>query len=460
MEIAKYRRDEYEYFKCAYNQTGYTVYPKKVAVTAGSSQAVWLDKDTLFKRKQQDGNHSINWEDEIGMHHFIYQEEKGSFDDLAEVICYKLAKRLGTRQKVCNNGEVKTVPLVDCAEYRLAVYTDSKGYVQHGCTSKNIAKDGEVLMVGATLLSHLPEEEKVVYGRTTNTLGNHLKAVERHVNSMNTLSSVKTELDKDIPLELKIRSAFCWKTSNSDNHSNNILYIQKVMPDGLRVLEVATMIDNGAAWEMCGPLYPRYQGLVDGDSHHGQTKIDENGNLVMLTDPFKHTAFALDAGNLNGHTKTFNGEQLDYEYDMVANALADPEFYQALYQMEQNFDIQGVFEEITQEYRLKWPELSKEVITATCDYKSQILANVMTDYFCYSAYKQCVGPVDLENPTELYETFRQGMKDLPLQESIEGYQQAFAEIATKNNIAIPQESLTSVTFLPQNDPVQTDDVAQ
>ena len=52
------------------------------------------------------------------------------------------------------------------------------------------------------------------------------------------------------------------------------------------------------------------------------------------------------------------------------------------------------------------------------------------------------------------------MGTLPLQESIQGYIDAFKNIAQSQNIEVTDEQLSSLNFLPQDDLSQTDDLSE
>ena len=66
--------------------------------------------------------------------------------------------------------------------------------------------------------------------------------------------------------------------------------------------------------------------------------------------------------------------------------------------------------------------------------KASFMTQAMSNYFCYTAFKSCIGEVDEENPSELYTLFQSQMGELPLQESVQGYIDAFKNIAQSQNI--------------------------
>ena len=100
------------------------------------------------------------------------------------------------------------------------------------------------------------------------------------------------------------------------------------------------------------------------------------------------------------------------------------------------------------------------VTTADSNLKASFMTQAMSNYFCYTAYKTCIGEVDEENPSELYSLFQSQMGELPLQENIQGYIDAFKNIAQSQNIEVSDEQLSTLNFLPQDDLSQTDDLAE
>ena len=85
---------------------------------------------------------------------------------------------------------------------------------------------------------------------------------------------------------------------------------------------------------------------------------------------------------------------------------------------------------------------------------------VIGKYFCYTAFKACIGEIDEQNPSELYTIFQEQMTNLPLQENIEGYMDAFRNIAKENQVEIDEEKLGNLSFLPQDDLSQDTDLSE
>ncbi|MBQ9786384.1 MAG: hypothetical protein IJW25_02845, partial [Clostridia bacterium] len=243
MEISKYRRHEFDYGEIKWQamQNGQN-YPKALSVDKGHSTLYQFSPDYFFKRKQQDGNHGLHSEGYgiHSQHHFVYDEIIGSFDDLAEVMCCKIANKLGTTQKTNYLGQKYEAPVVDTAKYFLAVYKNKDGDEERGCLTENVAKNAHLIQ-GTTFLQNLPCATPT---RTPeNSLPNYLKALNDY--------SEKTGivLDPNIQRDLVVNSYFCWKVANCDNHCNNITFLQTRNPDGTNVLTVSPIIDNGSAWE-------------------------------------------------------------------------------------------------------------------------------------------------------------------------------------------------------------------
>ena len=462
MEISKYYRREYDYSKIRYEsmmnpQAG--SFPKVVPAKDGSSTSFWLNPNQLFKRKLQDGNFTLNFH---SGHHFRYDEQLGSFDDLAEVLSYTIAKNLGTRVKTDNNGNTYEAPVVNCAEYELATFTNPQEQEYRGCVTENIVPSGAYLIKGSDLLRSLPEGS-----RPTNSLPDYMKAINSYSQRMGCTP------DRNIKNDLIINSYFCWKIYNSDNHGSNITFLQQKLPDGGLDLSVSPIIDNGSAWELSLPYATqdgssvtfRYEGLKNSESCIANT--DENGKTTytFTKDPFvKHTAFSLKAGSLGGHSKELNGEKFEYEYDLAAYALADPEIYSAIYAIESNFNLQGAFKEVGEKYRLTWPDHMKDVVAGASQYKTDLISSVMADYYCYTAFTNTIGEVNQDNPSETYLTFREEMQKLPLQPSAEAYMEEFLRVAQENQITVDQSQLENLEFLPKPENeqifVQDDGVAQ
>ncbi len=457
MEICKYRREDLDYGRIREDSryAGKT-YPKKLPVVDGHSTSYQISDEWFFKRKQQDGNYYLS-SSVHSQHHFIYEESVGSFDDLAEVLCYTLAKNMGTRIKTDNSGNQVVVPLIDCAEYKLATYLSETEELQRGCMSRNIARPGQRVIKGIDLLNYLTDNRNAA-ASPANTLPNYIAAL-KHVSR-----STGTRIDRNIAQDLIINSYFCWKVANTDNHSNNIFFVQeKDENTGAWTLSVGALIDNGSAWELSmpyhvfkpdGSMYCRYQDIYSKLTGEDEISADKVGDINLEENPFcYHNAFKLEAGDLNGHSKMLNGKKLDYEYDLAAYALTYPEIYQAIYQIEQEFDIERAFYEVSSTYSLKWPDFMKETIRATSEYKSKVLQSVMADYFCHTAYTSCVADIQGESDV-LYNLFRQEMENLPLQPNLQGYISTFEHIAEQYRIPIDRDKLSTLEFLPKQPQTQ------
>ncbi len=451
MELCKYRREEYDYSDIKFRTLNDPIkYPKKLNVKEGHSTCYQLSQEWFFKRKQQDGNYYLT-NNIHSQHHFIYNEEVGSFDDLAEVLCYVLAKNMGTRTKYDRNGNPTEVPVVDVTEYRLAEYTAEGDELQRGCVSRNIVKPNETIIKGNAILGYLSEDPNSLT-EPDNSLKNYIAALKKYAE----ISGV--ELDNNIVKDLIINSFFCWKVANSDNHSNNIVFIQERTPEGSK-LRVGTLIDNGSAWELSIPLYTtkidgtqesRFKQIYVGLTGDPNITPEQARDVKFERNPFfYHNAFTLDAGDLYGNQKFLNGKNLSYEYDLAAYALSSPEIYDAIFKINNNFDLQRAFDEVDAQYRLVWPEFMKETISATADYKSRLISQAMADYYCYTAYTQCVSTLDQEDIDQTYLTLSAAMRELPLQPSAEDYSKHFLALAKENGIDIDQQQLAEISFLPK-----------
>ena len=435
--------DFYDYYKI-----------KIISAMDGSSNTIYIeDTDEFFKECLQDGNKTATWQDDQGEHSFVHIEEAGSFDDYAEVLSYYLTKGFGSRQITDFQGNPQVVPVINCAEYRLAQYKDKRGYLHRGCVSKNIAQKGETLVKGVRILDPLKDPNRPAQ-KVRNSLANHKQALQIYKETQERLTRREVVLDPNIETDLLINAYMCYRVSNSDNHSSNIIYVQKTLPDGRILVSVAPMIDNGNAWEMSnGQCLSMYRSIIEKNTN-------ENGEFVLTDSPFKHQAFHLDAGSLNGHSKQIDGKDLSQEFEFAAHALSNPDFYEAIFKMEQNFDVQQAFKTLAINYRSNFPKEVTMLTTADSELKASFMTQAMSNYFCYTAFKSCIGKVDEENPSELYTLFQSQMGELPLQESVQGYIDAFKNIAQSQNIEITDEQLANLDFLPQDDLSQTDGLVE
>ena len=443
-------------------------YPKKISVKDGSSMSYWLDNNTIFKGKPADGNRG--WNPVDSLHHHVYDEYAGSFDDLAEVMAYTLAKNMGTRTKTMYDGTKKEVPLVDVAYYDLAMMLDRKETEIRGCVTKNIVPIGSprnMLIKGATLL----EKAFPSVNREMNSIPHYITAVQKYAEQQSQMTGRNVIVDPNLKNDLIINSYFCWKIGNVDNHSSNITYLQQEMPDGSLLLSVSTLIDNGAAWGLNTSQKEQnpktdYERLTFVEktifNAGGVISNNANGNpmAVFNKDPFKHTAFYLYAGSLNGHNKQIGDEKFAYEFDLAANMLSNPEVYDAIYQIEQQFDMDKALSQVAREKYVTYPNLLPETMRGLTEFKSNLLSQVVSNYYCYTAFTSCVGEVDLENPSELYTTFCEQMSALPLQPNVESYMNEFLNIASQNQVEVDPELLATVEFMPKPEQTQNMDTTQ
>ena len=181
---------------------------------------------------------------------------------------------------------------------------------------------------------------------------------------------------------------------------------------------------------------------------------------MFTKDPYKHTAFYLNAGSLNGHPKQIGDEKFIYEFDLAANMLSNPEVYDAIYQIEQQFDMDRAIKEVAREKYVTYPSKLPELMRGLTDFKSNLLSQVVSNYYCYTAFTSCVGEVDLQNPSELYTAFSEQMSALPLQPNMESYMAEFLNIATQNQVAVDPEKLATIEFMPKPEQTQNVDPAQ
>ena len=444
-------------------------YPKPVSVHKGHSSIYQISQDWFFKRKQQDGNygadsmhnsgssivqffHSMGSFDNptpFSQHHFVYNELKGCLEDVAEVFCYTVSKGLGITKKTDIYGRTFDAPVVDVAEYQLAEYKDKEGILQRGVLSKNIVGENDNLIQGDFFLKFLKE------GSIGSNLPNYVRAINAYAEATGVL------IDPNLQRDLIVNSYFCWKVSNTDNHRNNITFIQTQGPDGTPYVKVSTLIDNGGAYDSSSTYYLKgentslYERMFQRELGTDTVTTEQASQTVFTENRFiQNTAFKLGAGDLHGHPKTLAGKPMEYEYDLAAFALANPNIYSSIYQIEQNFDIASAAAEMSKTYGLKWPDFYLEAMNACNAYKTNVISQVMADLFCHTAYTACVGQVNTEQPDDLYLAFQEQMRGLPLQENIEGYIQEFMKLANQANIPVDQATLETLIFLPEQETPQ------
>lgn len=428
------------------DKKGYPIYPRVLPSSQGTSYTYQISDDWFFKRKLQDGNNPAQI---FSQHHHkkTYDELSGSFDDLAEVICYILAKNIINP----TTGE----KIIDVAEYKLATFTDENDILYRGCISKNICNNpGEKIVTMAEILS--------CTGIKGNSITDYMSALEKYTKARNItidLPATRTELIK--------HSFFCWKVANSDNHKNNIIYVfNRNTPNG-PTLRLKSLIDNGSAYELSSPYTTsnsdhatsRFEQLLYDDNF---SVIDENGqrHFAFSQYPFMHNAFHLDVSQLLFNDVKIGEKSFSYEYCLASEILSDPELYESIYQIETQFDLDKAIAEIDDTYGKKtpnneklidWPPLLKEYMYETNRVKSETLSTITADYYLYAAFSKCIGTVDREKPSDLYENFRKSMISLPLLPNKKAYDLAFTTIAQSYGVEIDTNLLESLAFKKSNE---------
>lgn len=440
-------------------------YPKSISVNKGHSSIYQISQDWFFKRKQQDGNYgadsmqtnnrssivqyfhsmgSFDTPTPFSQHHFVYNELKGCLEDVAEVFCYTVSKGLGTTKKTDIYGRQYDAPVVDVAEYQLAEYKDKEGILQRGCLSRNILGENDNLIQGDFLLKFLNE------GNIGSNLPNYLRSIQSYADT------IGLAIDPNLQRDLIVNSYFCWKVGNTDNHRNNITFVQTKGPDGTPYIKVSTLIDNGGAYDSSLTYFINnsqisiYERMFQKELGTSQVTTEQAAQTVFTENRFiEHTAFKLGAGDIYGHPKSLGTKPMEYEYDVAAYALANPEIYSSIYQIEQNFNVAEAARSMSKDYGLRWPDFYLEAMNACNGYKTSVISQVMADCFFHTAYTSCIGEVNLEQPNELYVALQQQMRALPLQESVDGYVQEFMKLANQANIPVDQATLETLNFLPE-----------
>lgn len=421
---------------------GIPVYPILMSSSQGSSFTYKISNEWFFKRKLQDGGNPLEI---LSQHHHsqAYNELSGSFDDLAEVLCYFLA------QGMIDSKTGK--PLVDVCEYRLATYCDKEGIKLRGCISKNLCMDpNDTLISMADILNSTSFKN----GRDLDV---YMAALKEYCER----KKIKCDYQKTRQT-LILNSRFCHKVKNSDNHKNNVTFIIHKESDGTYSIAPSALIDNGSAYEMSAPYISggsangesKFDSLMKEDAY---TMVDADGNKHFCFPfyPHMHTAFFLSTDSLLFEDTRIDGKHFTYEYSLASEMLSDPELYRKVFEMEKQFDLNAAIDMLDRTYgsdirkpkkMLDWPPLLKEYMFESNNCDSKILETLLADYYTYAAYSQCVAPVDRQNPTEQFEALRQIMLTIPLQRDKESYDEIFMGIAHSMGIKIDPEKLKTIRF--------------
>ncbi len=423
---------------------GYPIYPFVLPSSHGSSYTYKLSNDLFFKRKQQDGNNPAAI---FSQHHHNkqYNELSGSFDDLAEVICYILAKNMISPK----TGE----PIIKVAEYALATYTDKEDIMLRGCITKNIVSgDNEQLLNMAEIMNATNINAK--------NLDGYLEALQKFC------STKKWILDiEKVKRDLLKNSYYCWKVANSDNHKNNITFLVKRLKTGGCELVVSELIDNGSAYELSSPYHSasspdkaRIEVLLEDDMFSKTSEIGER-EFDFPYYPYMHTAFHLNGDKVTVQNTKIGDKSFNYEYALAGEMLSDDKLLYDISQIEQQFDIDQMIAEIDELYgsgmrdnpkKLNWPPFLKEYMHATNDVKSKTISYIVADYYLQTAYNACIEEVDVSRPTELYKFFSDIMHAMPVQESKQAYDLMFLKLAEAYGVKLDVSKLAALKFKKDN----------
>lgn len=419
-------------------RNGELLYPFLLPSSHGTSYTLKISDNLFFKRKQQDGNLPAQI---FSQHHFNknYSELSGSLDDLSEVICYYLAKNL---------IDPKTQkPLVEVAKYKLANYTDEEGIEFRGCVTENVASENEELISMADIIKSTGIDSL-----------NQEKSIDFYMNQINKTAKqryIKIDEQK-IARDLLKNSYFCWKVANSDNHKNNITFLLRKNEKGERELVVSPLIDNGSAYELSAPYVtalepsvPRFAKLLEDENF---SKIDENGKKVFdfAYYPFMHNAFMIDTNDINVENIKIGEKIFSYEYGLAAKMLSDNELMRQIYQIENQFDIEKMFDEIDKDYGtfngFNWPPMLKDFIRATNKVKSQTLSYITADLYFQNAVKA-------SGLKQNFNLFKDKFLNIPLMQSKEKYDTLFSEFCETFGTKIDRDKLKNMSVYknaPQN----------
>lgn len=447
---SKYRREDFDFDEIQNDRNnppdnrGYPTYPLLMPSHQGSSFTYKISNDWFFKRKLQDGGHPHTI---LSQHHFsqAYNELYGTFDDLGEVIAYILAKSVIDSK----TGE----PIVKVPEYKLATYKDKEGVLLRGCISKNVCDSPNKTLVSMSDIMKFA-------GVSGNSIDVYMSAIEKYTRGRN------CECDIDLVRQTLIKySYFNWKISNSDNHKNNVMFIVEKLPNGKVKFDVSPLIDNGSAYEL-SVRYKNDDDEIRLESLYSDSDFsskDENGNTVLNFSyyPYMHTAFHLENNKLLIPDTKIGDRAYNYEYSLASEMLSDKELFRQIYEIDKQLDVQTAISEIDEIYgasikgapkEVNWPPYLKEFMFETNNVKSKILSFVVSDYYLNVAFNATIGTADKNNPSQIYQTFKNEMMQVPLLNSKEAYDEVFMAIAQKYGIEVDKAKLENLVFKSSGEP--------
>lgn len=439
-----FRKDNYDFDEIQRDRNnpmkddGSLLYPLPVSSAQGSSITLQIFKDTFFKGRLQDGEkpHTI-----LSLHHQKKKDNElyGTFDDLGEVISYHLSKTIIDPK----TGKA----IVKVPEYRFATYENEKGEVLRGCTSKNVCENENQQLIS------IAEIIKITRMPDGKSIDIYMDALEEFVKIRALecdLTAIRRAMIKD--------SFYNWKTSNSDNHKFNVVLIIEKMPNGKSRIYSDWIIDNGSSYELSS-VYMNSDGkirfalLYQDDA---TSRTDENGNRVLDFShyPYMHAAFHLETNKLLIPDTKIGDITYNYEYCLASEILEDAELFRQVYEIERQFSLDTAISEIdsiygsgkTGEKQINWPPYLKEFMYATNELKSKVLSYVVSDYYLKVAFDATIGKFDSEKYSELFQSFKNDMMQIPLLESKEVYEQVFLAIAEKHGIEIDKTKLKNLKF--------------
>ncbi len=448
-----YRRDDFDFAEIQTSKNnpvvrGIPTYPYLMPSNKGTSFTYKLAPDLFFKRKLQDGGISSSFRSSS------YNELCGTFDDLAEVISYFLAKELIDPQTGKN--------IVEVPEYRLATFTDKNGTVQRGCVSKNVCKDqNEQLMSMRDIL------KLTSHNQNANSIEDYMKAIENYMK----IANIKCDLEA-MRRALILKSEYSWLNANSDDTNSNVTVIKRKLQYGSFELIPGGIIDNGSSFEMSSPYLSG--GTSSGQSYHQDLLLDDsysstnpNGERVFdfQSYPRMHTAFHLNPKTLLFSDTKWGSENYAYEYCLACEMLSDKELFRLSYEIKTQLDIEKAIKAVDETYgasikgapkSIEWPPLLKDYMRETHKYKKRILSFVVADYYLDAAFNAFIEKSDRKKPSKLYSIFQEKMLGLPLQSSKEAYDERFLNIANLLGIEVDKEKLASLEFKTQEGPAKAE----
>lgn len=210
----------------------------------------------------------------------VVDEERGSCEDVAEVLAYYLLDCL--RSAYPGEIVIEPTPYFFAEfenEYFAAILKkQTDGLIDgvystlYGCVSPDILEDGAKILHGAEVLSGIgrPIDEHKLMSRN-NTIYNYAKA-------LGSIKSKKIVVSPDIPRQLASTMFFSYFYCDTDKHCQNITFQSIPHNYGKQIIKLTKILDNGGGMLMqstnCKKFYEEQKELIQ---QEGEIKEYQNG---------------------------------------------------------------------------------------------------------------------------------------------------------------------------------------